>query len=86
MNKDLRFEVYHTGGNCTAWRLNIPGTKLHVLITQDLSHELNLDQPVEIGLYTDDDEDCVLYLETKLECLQFNGQLIGISKEKLDGN
>lgn len=77
MSQRLKFEVYHTGGNCTAWRLDIPNTRLHVLITQDLSHELDLSLPVEVGLYrtTEDDEECVVYFETKLEHLHLGDQL-----------
>lgn len=69
----IKFEVYHTGGGCTAWRLDIPNTKLYVLITQDLSHELDLSVPIEVGLYDssaeDSDTECVCFLETMINQL-----------------
>lgn len=49
--KLIIFEVYHTGGNCTAWRGLIPDTDMYMLITQDLSHHLDPELPIEFGIY-----------------------------------
>ena len=77
----MQFEVYNTGGGCTAWRLDIPNTQLYVLVTQDLSHELDLSQPIEVGLYRSDadnsDDECIVFFTTMVNDLQIGGILCG---------
>ncbi len=71
----VKLEVYQTGGGCTAWRGDIPGTGLYVLITQDLSHQLDPELPIEVGIYeklfgTDLDDECLGYFEIDLDTMK----------------
>lgn len=44
------FRIEHTGGNCTAWRLDMPdGT--HLLVSDECSHILRAGEPAQIGHY-----------------------------------
>lgn len=50
------FYIYGTGGGCTAWRKEFElgdGTPAYMLVTQDMSHEIDYTRPVELGVYTD---------------------------------
>jgi hypothetical protein len=54
------FEIIDTGGGCTAWRQDFvleDGRKVFMLLTQELSHELDVEEPVEIGVYIENPED-----------------------------
>lgn len=50
------WEVWHTGGGCTAYGRNIVGNR-HILITswEGCSHEIEPGDDVMIGVYKDDD-------------------------------
>ena len=47
------FEVYGTGGGCTAWRreFTLDGRPVFMLLTNDLSHEIDDCDEIEVGVY-----------------------------------
>lgn len=65
--EEYGFEVISTGGGCTAWSKDFEledGRKVYMLLTQDLSHELDVTAPVECGVYelTEyDDGNCMAF-------------------------
>lgn len=61
------FELIDTGGGCTAWcrefRLE-SGLNVYMLLTQDCSHLIDIELPVEVGVYREleDDSDAIFAL------------------------
>jgi hypothetical protein len=48
------FTEYGTGGGCSAWYQEFvleDGCPVYMLVTQDMSHELDCNEPVELGVY-----------------------------------
>jgi hypothetical protein len=57
------WDVWHTGGGCTAFGRNVSGGR-HILITawEGCSHEIEPGDEVVVGLYTDEDAECLGYI------------------------
>jgi hypothetical protein len=58
----LGFHVEHTGGGCTALRLDLPNGG-YIMVTDELSHEIT--HGICIGIYRADDEN-VAFADTPL--------------------
>lgn len=60
---DYGFEVYNTGGGCTAWRreFTLDGRPAYMLLTDgDLSDEMQRGDTIEVGVYADDEHgECI---------------------------
>jgi hypothetical protein len=54
------FTLWHTGGNCTAWRrdFTLRGVAVHMLLTEEgeASHVVVAGEPFDMGVYTNDGE------------------------------
>ena len=56
---DAGFYINHTGGGCTAWRVDLPNDH-YLMVTDDASHELTVGGEHAIGVYSPDGE-CVAF-------------------------
>ena len=58
--KEYGFSIYHTGGGCTAWRLDLPDRRYLLLTDSEggagSTHLFKDGDPIMLGLYEDDGE------------------------------